>query len=81
MSLSTGIKVNGSIYNKNGTERNSDMWSRCFLSEVTPEKIKSFCEKSTIKKATKLMRETKSVTLEQAMKIIDLLDHAGEKEA
>ena len=68
------IKVNGMIFNKNGAERNSDVWSKCYLGEATPETMKSFREELTIKKAIKLMREIKSITIEQANKIIELLD-------
>ena len=73
------IKVNGMIFNKNGSERGGDVWSKCYLNEVTPEAIKSFREELTIKKAIKLMREIKSITIEQANKIIELLDHPTEK--
>ena len=73
------IKVNGIILNKNGSERGGDVWSKCYLSEATPEAIKSFQEEITIKKAIKLMREIKSITIEQANKIIELLDHPTEK--
>lgn len=68
------IKVGGSLYNTDGSERNSDVWSKCYLSEATPEKIKSFEETLTIKKAIKLMTATKEITLEQANKIIELLE-------
>ena len=68
------IKVGGSLYNTDGSERNSDVWSRCSLSEATPEAIKLFGEQLTIKRAMKLMQETKELTLEQANKIIELLE-------
>ena len=68
------IKVGGSLYNTDGSERNSDIWSRCYLSEATPEEIRLFAEQATIKRAIKLMQETKEITLEQASKIIDLLE-------
>ncbi len=68
------IKVGGSLYNADGSERNSDIWSRCYLSEATPEAIRLFTEQATIKRAIKLMQETKEITLEQASKIIDLLE-------
>ena len=67
------IKVNGMIFNKNGSERGGDVWSKCYLSEATSEEIKSFREELTIKKAIKLMREIKTINIEQANKIIELL--------
>ena len=66
------IKVNGMIFNKNGSERGGDVWSKCYLNEATPEEIKSFREELTIKKAIKLMREIKTINIEQANKIIEL---------
>lgn len=73
------IKVNGILFNKNGAERGGDVWSKYYLNEATPEAIKSFHEELTIKKAIKLMREIKSITIEQANKIIELLAHPTEK--
>lgn len=74
------IKVNGLIFNANGQERGGDVWNKSFLSKATPEEIKSFRELLTIKKAIKLMRETKTITLEQAETIIDLLSERREME-
>lgn len=68
------IKIGGSLYNTDGSERNSDVWSRCHLSEATPEAIKLFGEQLTIKRAMQLMQSTKEITLEQANKIIELLE-------
>ena len=73
------IQVNGIMFNKNGSERGGDVWSKCYLSEATPEAIKSFQEEITIKKAIKLMREIKTITLEQANKVIELFAHPTEK--
>lgn len=67
------IKVNGIMFNKNGSERGGDVWSKCYLHKATPEAIKSFQDEITIKKAIKLMREIKTITIEQANKIIELL--------
>ena len=73
------IKVNGIMFNKNGLERGGDVWDKCYLHEATPEAIKEFQNEITVKKAIKLMREIKSITIEQANKIIELLDHPTEK--
>ena len=62
------------MFNKNGSERGGDAWNKCYLLEATPETIKSFREELTIKKAIKLMREIKSITIEQANQIIELLE-------
>lgn len=72
------IKVNGILFNQNGSERGGDRWDRFYLSEATPEKLKTFRETMTVKKAFRLMKETKKITLEQANKIIELLDCTGE---
>ena len=73
------IKVNGILFNKDGSERGGDVWSKRYLSKATSEAIKSFREELTIKKAINLMREIKSITIEQANKIIELLDPPTEK--
>ena len=73
------IKVNGVIYNSNGYERGGDVYSKCYLSEATPEKLKSYYERLTINKAIKLMKETTEITLEQANKIIELLSPETKK--
>ena len=50
------IKVNGIIFNKNGSKRGGDVWDTCYLSEATPEAIKSFQDEITIKKATNKLK-------------------------
>ena len=72
------IKVNGVLFNSSGHERGGDIWNKGCLSEATPEAIKSFREKQIIKHAITLMRETKKITLEQAEKIIKVLECKGE---
>ena len=72
------IKVDGVLFNKDGSERGGDVWNKCYLSEATPEAIKSFREELAIKKAIKLMREIKSITIEQANKIIEVLEYKSE---
>ena len=73
------IKVGGILFNKDGLERGGDIWNKYSISEATPEKIKSFQEKLIINKAIKIMRAKSEITLEQAYKIIELLDHPTEK--
>jgi hypothetical protein len=73
------IKVGNTLFNKDGSERGGDIWNKYFISEATPEKIKSFQEKLIINKAIKIMRAKTEITLEQAYKIIELLDHPTEK--
>ena len=68
------IKVGGVLFNSNAHERGGDVWDRGYLSEATPEAVKSFREEIVIKKALKLMKETKRITFEQANKIIEVLD-------
>lgn len=73
------IKVNGIMFNSNGTERGGDLWNRCSLSEATPEELKIFNEKLIIKKALTLMHNTAKITLEQAHTIIKLLEKPTKK--
>lgn len=73
------IKVGGTLFDKSGTECGGNIWNKEFISEATPEKIKSFQEKLIINKAIKIMRSKAEITLEQAYKIIELFDHPTEK--
>lgn len=68
------IRVNGILFNTDGSERGGDIWSKSFLAEATPGAIKNFNEKLIIQKAKKLMESTKTITLDQANKIIDILE-------
>ena len=73
------IKVGSTLFNKDGRERGGDVWNKYFISEATPERIKEFQESRTIKRALQIMRSKSDITLEQAHKIIELLDHPTEK--
>jgi hypothetical protein len=73
------IKVRTTLFNKDGSERGGDVWNKYFISEATPERIKVFQEKQIINKAISIMRSKTEITLEQANKIIELLDHPTEK--
>ena len=73
------IKVGATLFNKDGSERGGDIWNKYFISEATPENVKKFQEKLIINKALRIMREKRVITLEQAYKIIELLDHPTEK--
>lgn len=67
------IKVNGTLYNKDGGERGGDIWNRCYLIEATPERLQAVRERLTIQKAHRLMQNAKIITLEQATEIIKIL--------
>lgn len=68
------IKANGRIFKPNGIERSGDVWERAYLREATPEKITEITHQNIIAKAMRLMKETKSITVEQAKNIIFLLN-------
>ena len=72
------IKVNGILFNDSGMERGGDTWSRSYLAEATQEEITSFRKELTIQRALRLMHETKEVTLEKALKIIEILEDKTE---
>ncbi len=73
------IKVNGIWFNSSGSEKGGDVWNKCHLSEATEEELKSFRENVVIKKALKIMRDTKEIDYQKAIKIIQLL--SSDKEA
>ena len=67
------VKVNGIWFNSNGRERGGDVWSASYLAEATEEEIIRYRQYLVIKKALKLMTETKKINYDQATKIIQLL--------
>jgi hypothetical protein len=73
------IKVGATLFNKDGSERGGDIWNKYHISEATPERVKMFQERKTINRALQIMRSKSEITLEQAHKIIELLDHPTEK--
>ena len=73
------IKTNGIWFNSNGREKGGDAWNKCYLAEATEEEIVRFQQNVVIQKALKLMSETRKISYEQAIKIIQLL--ANDKEA
>ena len=65
------IKVNGSLYNKDGSRRGA-MYSFC-LQECTPEIEKELAQRAFIRKVVTRMRNIKDITYEQAIKINRIL--------
>lgn len=64
---------NGLIFNRNGMERGGDQWYILTLREADFKAIEEHRRNTVIKKAKTLMAETKQITLEQAVKIIEIL--------
>ena len=48
------VKVGGMIFNQYGEERKADIWTKCRISEATPETLKNFRDRLTINKAKNL---------------------------
>lgn len=67
------IGVGGMLFNPNGIERNGNTWSKASLHEATPELLAEIRAKQIIRKAHRLMTDTKSINLEQAIAIIKIL--------
>lgn len=67
------VKVNGLLFDQYGRQRGGDTWSRCYLSEATPEEIENFRKETIIQKALSLMKKTTKLSAEQAEAIIKLL--------
>ncbi len=72
------IKVNGILFNKSGIQRGGDTWSKYYLHEATPERVKKIKDNAIIRKAFDLMNTIKNLTAEQAKQIIVILSQ-GEK--
>lgn len=70
------IKVNGMIFNKDGTQRTSDIWGACSILEATPELKKEIYEtklisytKQELKKILKM-----DLTVEQSKLLLKALN-------
>ena len=68
------IKVNGTLYDKYGSAKTSDAWNRNTIFEATPERIKNINEQKFINRVFKKIRDCKSLTYEQAVKIDKILN-------
>ena len=78
------IKLNnGTIYNKDGSERGGNCWNTTYLSEATPEVIKEIKEKHFIICVKKQLKEflKKDLTIEQAQALFQIIkgDEKDEK--
>ena len=74
------IKLNnGSIYNKDGSEKGGDSWTRSFLSEATPEVIQEIHDSKVIAYTKKKMKELKELNIEQARAILKILSDNEEE--
>ena len=74
------IKLNnGSIFNKDGSERGGDNCTRSFLSEATPEVIQEIHDAKVIAYTKKRMKELKELNIEQARAILKILSESEEK--
>lgn len=72
------IRVDGTLFYKNGSERGGDTWNRSCLRVATPQAIEEIQNKATIQKAFNLMRNIPKITLIQAKQIIEILKNNEE---
>lgn len=66
------IKIGSSYFNKDGSERNSDIWNISIIRPCTEDEKIEIKQKNTCKKAIEMMHSTKSISYENALKIISL---------
>lgn len=64
---------NGLIFMPNGRERGGDKWNILTLREATHEAIDAHRKNLVKRKAIRIMKETKAISYEKAIKIIELL--------
>ena len=67
------IKVDGLLFDDNGSQRTSS-WYKSYIIECSEEEKEKMRKKQIISKAYGLMRNTKSITYEQAEDVIKILD-------
>ena len=77
------IKLNnGTLFNKDGTERGRSTWNTTYLGEATPEVVKEIKEKHFIICVKKQLKEflKKDLTIEQARALFQLIKETEEIE-
>jgi len=67
------IKVGSTLYKQDGFERGTG-WFLGYISEATPEAVKQLLEAKTVYKAQSMMKNTNTITYEQAVKILAVLE-------
>lgn len=67
------IRVNGMLFNADGTQRTSDVWQRNSITEYSQELADEISKESTIRKALKLAHDVSILSYEQAVEIIKIL--------
>ena len=68
------IKVDGVLYNPNGSERTSDMWNTTHIEPATDEAIEEFKKEIFVTNITKKLKEINTLTYEQAEKINEIFN-------
>lgn len=63
------IKVDGTLYNKDGRERGADAWSANHINAVTEEEIKLFEQEIYASNVLKKLQKLERLTYEQALAI------------
>ena len=77
------IKLNnGTIFNKDGSERGGSKWNTTYLGEATPEVVKEIKDKHFIIYVKKQLKEflKKDLTIEQARALFQLIKETEESE-
>lgn len=74
------IKVSGMMFNPNGWQRGGDRWYRCYIKEITDERIEELKHEIFVQKIINKCRKINKLTYEQAVKINEVLNDGGEQE-
>ena len=67
------IKVNGSLFTKDGLERGGSVWYHASIEPATEEKIAEYNRERFIRATIKRMREISKISYEQAVQINEIL--------
>lgn len=74
------IKVSGMTFNSNGWERGGDSWYKCYIQEITDERIEELKHEIFVRKIINKCRKINKLTYEQAVKINEVLNDGGDEE-
>ena len=75
------IYAGGMIFNSGGVERGGGSWVKSILREATPKLIEVINQNETIREAFRLMNSKRTISYEQAKKIIEILGADNEQRA
>ena len=74
------IKVSGMTFNPDGWQRGGDRWYKCYIKEITDERIEELKHEIFVRKIINKCQKINKLTYKQAVKINEVLNDGGDAE-